>query len=576
MASKQNEDLFNSDSKQNEGSLPLDFAGGGSKKEAEPKKEPESRPEVKSVVSEPPKKEMMQNQPAVPAMEPVKSPDANSAKPDMSAPRKPMHHVPPPYKKSVQEQQTPQSQEAKPPASPAAAPVAAVQPAAAPVQAAVTAPAPVVQEKKTEPVKPPVEAEKKEAKVETPVPVPVTAKEPEPVKETPVPAPKPVEAAVTAPKPAEAAVPVSEPVKEKPASRKHAHKQEPAPDAAPSIPSPAPVPVPATAAAAPAVAVAVSAPAPKAESPAPAEKKEPVKLQPKEKKEPKEEGKPVHKIEPKVEHKVEHKTEPKLEPKVEKPIVPHTPPHTPARKEHVPASHSPVPAAHSHAHAPSVPEGKPNKQEEKKDQSRYSKKFNVVEKFSSDNATSGQILQEGRVRTGLSIDQVSTTTKIKKNFIEALERDDFHNLPAPVYVNAYVRSLCSLYKIEEKQIISLLGKAKGKTLEYTVPEEVIQQIEKGKQVNVFQESKVRKFTLSILAACLILSAVIAITYQLMTIEKVQTTQAPPPKQEKETIISANTAKAPVQSPANLQDQMEKKLIAPYVFTMSQLPPPAER
>jgi len=66
-----------------------------------------------------------------------------------------------------------------------------------------------------------------------------------------------------------------------------------------------------------------------------------------------------------------------------------------------------------------------------------SKKFNIIEKFSSDNATAGQILQEGRVRLGSSIDQISVTTKIKKNFIEAPTKI----LPdGRVYFDAYYES----------------------------------------------------------------------------------------------------------------------------------------
>jgi len=281
------------------------------------------------------------------------------------------------------------------------------------------------------------------------------------------------------------------------------------------------------------------------------EKKEPVKLQPKVK-EPKEEKK--------TEHKVEHKAE-------KSPSSHHH-----HKKETSPVQQAPVATPVQ----PKVNEAKPMKQDEKNNIHK-SKKFNIIEKFSSDNATSGQILQEGRVRLGMSIDQISIITKIKKNFIEALERDDYQNLPAPVYVNAYVRSLCYLYKIDEHQVLSLLNKVKGKSLEYTVPEEVIHHIEKGKQINIIQEIKIKRITLMMIAACLILAAGTVVIYQLLIMNKAQTSSLPPPvKIEKIPDVNPNPAKAPVLNSASIQDQMEKNLISPHVFTMSQLPLPEQR
>ncbi len=513
MASKNNEDLFNQSSKQNDGSLPLDFAG-------EAKKADEPGKEVKSAVSEPAKKEMVQSQTVnVPHIS-SSAPEPTPGKSDLSgSPRKPIHHVPPPYKKSVQEQaaQT-QNQEVKEekPSTPT--------------------PPPPVQEKPPEKIKEVAVAEtEKKEKIPVPVAVPATAKAPEPLKEVSTPVSKPVQAAVPAPVQTNVQVSIEKPVRaDAPESKTESQAEKASPPV--SAPAPAAIPAPPSAPVQSSVQVPVSSPV-SAKAP-PAEKKEPVKLQPKSKE---------HK---KDEKKSELKTESKPE-KQHQPHVSH-------KKDQVPAAQIPVPA---------VQEIKPVKHEEHKEVPRPTKKFNVIEKFSSDNATAGQILQEGRVRAGLSFDQAAITTKIKRNFIEALERDDFQNLPAPVYVNAYVRSLCYLYKIDENKVISLLGKAKGKTLEYTVPEEVIHHIEKGKQVNIVQENKVRRITLTLIAACLILVAGIAITYQLVVMNKIQTTQAPVPKQEK------NPVKAVVLPSSNLQEQMEKKLLSPHIFTMSQLPLP---
>ncbi|MFZ2653885.1 MAG: helix-turn-helix domain-containing protein [Victivallales bacterium] len=478
MASKQNDDLFNRSSKHNEGSLPLDFSG----KEAEPKKGQESKPEVKAVVSEPVKKEMIQGAPAPIPHATQYSSGNDVGKSDLNGiPRKPIHHIPPPYKKSAHEQaQTQEVKETKPEV-PASSPVVAVQTP--------------VQEKIPEPPKPPVVAEQE-------VKVPEPASKPEAVLS---PEPKPV---------------------------------------------PAPV-IPSKVSPSPALEIAPQATKSEIEQ----DKKEPVKLQPKPR-------------EHKEEKKTEHRHELKSEQKVEKTNAAHAP-HKKAPPQ-VEQATVPNPVQ------PKIHEVKPVKQEEKKEIPK-SKKFNIIEKFSSENATSGQILQEGRVRMGMSIDQISITTKIKKNFIEAIERDDYQNLPAPVYVNAYVRSLCYLYKIDENQVLSLLNKAKGKSLEYTVPEEVIHHIEKGKQINIVQEIKVKRITLMLIAAGLILVAGAFVIYQLLIMNKSQIPRESPVKTEKvATVVNPNPVKAPASNAANIQDQMEKKLISPHVFTMSQLPLPEQR
>ncbi|HPN85275.1 MAG TPA: helix-turn-helix domain-containing protein, partial [Victivallales bacterium] len=72
------------------------------------------------------------------------------------------------------------------------------------------------------------------------------------------------------------------------------------------------------------------------------------------------------------------------------------------------------------------------------------KQVNVTE-----GSSVGHVLQEARVKAGLSIDQVAIETRIKKAYVEAIERDDFEHLPSAVYVNAYVRRLCQQYGLDE-------------------------------------------------------------------------------------------------------------------------------
>lgn len=207
----------------------------------------------------------------------------------------------------------------------------------------------------------------------------------------------------------------------------------------------------------------------------------------------------------------------------------------------------------------------------KEEPQKPAKKASAVEKFSTDNATAGQLLQEGRVRSGLSIDQVSTKIKIKKAFIESMERDDFESLPAAVYVNAYTRALCSLYNIDDKLVFSLLRNLKVKKLDHTVPEEVIHQLEKGKQVNIVQENKVKKMIFTGFAACFTLVALISITYYFMYSGGRNSSSKKVEKPALNTELPVQTGLIPGISAKTLEEGMEKNLIAPHVFTMTSLP-----
>jgi ribosome-binding protein aMBF1 (putative translation factor) len=474
MAGKENPDLFSQHSS-NEGSLPLDFdknagAGDSSKKEPEKKMGASESSSIKS-------------HPRIEKVEPQ---------------RRPTHHVPPPYKKTVQEAASLESKSDVETKS-----AAAVQDKP-------------MEKPEVEPVKDKEEGKPAVAAVQTPV-------------SESIPIPAQPEVPVQSQKPTVVSAPVASPV--------------------------VPVSVPAVQAARSLDAAQVE------KSP----ESEPVPKHAKHLKAPHAANIAVN--EKQVEPVIQATSDPKSEvpdikqQEMKASNVPKTPSPVNIKKE-VTTPASPV----SHERKLSAEQKRPKTEIQKP-----AKKTGAIEKFSTDNATAGQLLQEGRVRTGLSIEQVSISTKIKKTFIESMERDDFENLPASVYVNAYTRALCPLYNIDEKLVFSLLNKVKGKSFAFTVPEEVIHQLEKGKQVNIVQENKVKRIFLIGLAACFTVVACILIAYYSMHVKgkhSSSTTALKPvliPELPVQTgVVAGTSAKA-------IGEEMEKKLMAPYVFTMTSLP-----
>lgn len=103
----------------------------------------------------------------------------------------------------------------------------------------------------------------------------------------------------------------------------------------------------------------------------------------------------------------------------------------------------------------------------------------------------GTYLQEARVKTGLSINQVSQQTKIHTHYLEAIERDDFASTPPFIYVKAYVKKLCDLYKINENTAMSLFGVYESER--EPLPEKLIQNLEDTKQVNKDDIRRIRSY-----------------------------------------------------------------------------------
>lgn len=68
----------------------------------------------------------------------------------------------------------------------------------------------------------------------------------------------------------------------------------------------------------------------------------------------------------------------------------------------------------------------------------------------------GEALRSTRERRGLSIDEVARETRISPRFLEALEAEQFDELPAPVYVRGFLRSYASYLKIEPQPLLDRL------------------------------------------------------------------------------------------------------------------------
>lgn len=96
--------------------------------------------------------------------------------------------------------------------------------------------------------------------------------------------------------------------------------------------------------------------------------------------------------------------------------------------------------------------------------------------------TIGQEFAEERKRQGLTIEEISKSTKIKEEFLRAIEKGDFKALPSPAYSYGFVRNYAkylglpvekslAIYRREydEKRNVEVLPRGFSNPKEYTPP-----------------------------------------------------------------------------------------------------------
>ena len=182
----------------------------------------------------------------------------------------------------------------------------------------------------------------------------------------------------------------------------------------------------------------------------------------------------------------------------------------------------------------------------------------------------GQILQEGRFRSDLSIEQVAQETKINKKYIIALENGDSENLPPGIYVEAYIKQLCKIYSLEHTQVLDALHRDGVVSNRKKVPGELLHDIEKGKQVNFQEEVRVRKF-FKIVGA-----VIIVVILAVWLILKFSSPASPAAVAE--TANGGENAEsqkpAPeVQPEKSISSKELEVFLAPQIFTMTELKVP---
>jgi len=70
--------------------------------------------------------------------------------------------------------------------------------------------------------------------------------------------------------------------------------------------------------------------------------------------------------------------------------------------------------------------------------------------------TPGALLEEVRTQNNLSLQELSTLTKIPRSSLEALEQDRYDDLPGPVFVKGFLRCCARVLEVDPELFFELL------------------------------------------------------------------------------------------------------------------------
>ncbi len=119
------------------------------------------------------------------------------------------------------------------------------------------------------------------------------------------------------------------------------------------------------------------------------------------------------------------------------------------------------------------------------------RKVSLGENAFSEHYTLGNLLRDARTAAGYTIADAERFTRIRTDYLEAMEKDDMKRLPPPVYISAYIRSLCSLYNLDQNGIDLANEKLRLLAAPSDVPGKLLQDMEQDCLVNAEEEKRVR-------------------------------------------------------------------------------------
>ena len=173
----------------------------------------------------------------------------------------------------------------------------------------------------------------------------------------------------------------------------------------------------------------------------------------------------------------------------------------------------------------------------------------------------GEYLKQAREKKGLSLEQIVSQTRIQEHHLQALESEDFANLPAKVFAKGFVRSYAKALGLDEEEALQCFLETSGTFYDQSQPEQP------QPHVQVKLEAAPRQsINWNLVVAALVVIAAGAVWYGL------------PKQQETPIALSEPEISSPVETTqepiAPLSDPQESLVPIKPVESVPQSTPPA--
>lgn len=75
--------------------------------------------------------------------------------------------------------------------------------------------------------------------------------------------------------------------------------------------------------------------------------------------------------------------------------------------------------------------------------------------------TLGELLKKEREEARLSAEQVATVLKVRKDYLENVEKDNYEELPPDVYIKGFLKNYARLLGLDEKKVVEIYKNQRG-------------------------------------------------------------------------------------------------------------------
>jgi cytoskeletal protein RodZ len=122
----------------------------------------------------------------------------------------------------------------------------------------------------------------------------------------------------------------------------------------------------------------------------------------------------------------------------------------------------------------------------------------------------GTLLEKARLRQGLTIEEMSDRTKIKPQFLQAIEEEEYHLLPGEAYVKPFIRTYAKALGLDDE----IMGDVEGPAV---ISEDVFVDAGIRERRERAKRARRRRFLVRVITALLVLSGAAYLFFRLLNV-----------------------------------------------------------